>query len=70
VVLAVDEFEGELSGLMLLEAEFLSAQTLRNFQPPWYSGTEVTSNLQYTGALLANSGLPSQNFEQPSGNEA
>ena len=58
VVLAVDEFQEELSGLLLLEAEFPSTQALEEFQAPWFAGAEVTSDPQYTGGLLSSSGLP------------
>jgi CYTH domain-containing protein len=70
VVLAVDEFEGELSGLMLLEAEFPSTQALREFQAPYFAGVEVTSNPQYTGGFLASSGLPNRTAQQRSADEA
>jgi CYTH domain-containing protein len=58
VVLAVDEFDGELSGLMLLEAEFPSTQALQEFQAPWYAGVEVTTDPQFTGGYLAFQGFP------------
>ena len=58
LVLAVDEFEGELAGLMLLEAEFPSAQESRAFVAPSFAGTEVTHDRRYTGGQLAAEGLP------------
>ncbi len=58
VVLAVDEFEGDLAGLMLLEAEFPSAQALRDFVAPSYADVEVTDDPRFTGGQLANHGLP------------
>jgi CYTH domain-containing protein len=58
VVLAVDEFEGELSGLMLLEAEFTSTRALQGFQAPWYADGEVTTDPRFTGGYLATHGLP------------
>ncbi len=70
VVLAVDEFQGELSGLFLLEAEFPSTQALKEFQAPWFAGAEVTTNPQYTGGLLSNDGLPNAAAVQWSADEA
>lgn len=58
VALAVDEFDGELAGLMLLEAEFSSSQALQEFQAPWYAGCEVTTDPRYAGGSLAFDGLP------------
>jgi CYTH domain-containing protein len=57
-VLAVDEFEGELSGLLLLEVEFLSTQALEAFQAPWFAGLEVTDDKRYTGGELSRNGPP------------
>ena len=58
VVLAIDEFQGNLSGLILLEAEFESTEALHAYQPPWYAGAEVTGDLRYTGGQLVAFGLP------------
>jgi CYTH domain-containing protein len=63
VVLAIDEFEGELSGLVLLEAEFPSAQALQGFRAPWYAGGEVTSDPRFNGGYLAAHGLRSNAAE-------
>jgi len=52
VVLSVDEFQGELSGLILAEAEFPTAQELAAFPAPAFAAREVTSEVQYTGAEL------------------
>ncbi|MCA3227575.1 MAG: hypothetical protein ING40_00845 [Burkholderiales bacterium] len=60
VILAVDEFDGPLSGLMLLEAEFPSLKALESFEAPWYAGQEVTSDFEFTGGALAARGLPHQ----------
>jgi CYTH domain-containing protein len=58
VVMAVDVFEGALSGLMLLEAEFPSTEALEDFQAPWFADVEVTGCVEYTGGHLAAYGLP------------
>jgi CYTH domain-containing protein len=60
VVLAIDEFEGDLSGLMLLEAEFGSTEALAAFQPPSYVAGEVTRDARFTGGHLAVHGLPTR----------
>lgn len=60
VVLAIDEFEGDLSGLMLLEAEFGSTEALAGFQPPSYAAGEVTRDGRFTGGHLAVHGLPTR----------
>jgi len=64
VVLAIDVFEGELSGLMLLEAEFPSIKAMREFEPPGYAGDEVTSDHQFTGGSLSARGLPQLNAKR------
>ncbi|WP_233840442.1 hypothetical protein [Dyella sp. 2HG41-7] len=58
VVVAIDEFEGELSGLILAEAEFESADQLVAFPIPHFASVEVTADLRFTGVALASSGLP------------
>ena len=58
VVLMVDEFEGELAGLMLVEAEFNSEERMFAFVPPAFAGREITSDPRFTGAVLAEHGLP------------
>jgi CYTH domain-containing protein len=63
VTLAVDEFEGPLAGLMLLEAEFRSPDARERFRPPWFAGEEVTSNTHFTGGLLATQGRPDDRLD-------
>lgn len=58
VVLAVDEFEGEHSGLCLLEAECESAEALDAFVAPVFAGAEVTVDPRFNGGNLAANGLP------------
>lgn len=57
-VLAVDEFEGSLAGLMLLEVEFPSLHSLEQFEVPLYAGAEVTGDSRFIGASLAAHGAP------------
>lgn len=58
VVLGVDEFLGELAGLILAEAEFETEEALQAFAPPSFAAREVTDEIEYTGAWLAQHGLP------------
>lgn len=58
VLMSVDEFRGALSGLILVEAEFQSAEELAAFPTPEFASREVTREPQYTGGWLALHGLP------------
>lgn len=58
VVLSVDEFHGELTGLMLLEAEFQNDNALTAFAMPPFAVREVTDEPEYTGGWLARNGRP------------
>jgi CYTH domain-containing protein len=58
VALMVDEFEGELAGLLLVEAEFKSDERMAAFEPPPFAGREITDDARFTGAVLARDGLP------------
>jgi CYTH domain-containing protein len=56
VLLSVDEFQGELAGLLLAEAEFNSVQELAAFPTPDFAEREVTDELELTGGWLAHHG--------------
>jgi CYTH domain-containing protein len=58
VALSVDEFQGELDGLILAEAEFQSDEALAACPTPPFSVREVTDNPEYTGGWLAYNGRP------------
>jgi CYTH domain-containing protein len=58
VPLAVDEFQGALAGLLLLEADFETPDALAAFIAPDFAVREVTDDLRYTGASLAKDGMP------------
>jgi CYTH domain-containing protein len=58
VLISVDEFRGALSGLILLEAEFQTAEELAAFPTPEFAAREVTHEQHYTGAWLATHGRP------------
>jgi hypothetical protein len=48
----VDEFEGELAGLILAEAEFDSDDEMASFRPPFEVVAEVTADPRLTGGRL------------------
>ena len=57
VSMSVDEFQGELAGLVLAEAEFETSEELSAFPTPPFAIREVTDEQQYTGVSLAKSGI-------------
>jgi CYTH domain-containing protein len=58
ISMSVDEFQGALAGLRLLEVEFETTAELVAFTAPDFAAAEVTSDPRYTGASLAKNGLP------------
>jgi CYTH domain-containing protein len=54
----VDEFLGELAGLVLAEAEFRTPELLAAFPAPDFAIREVTDDPRYTGIQLATLGMP------------
>jgi len=58
VAMSVDVFEGELTGLILAEAEFDDDETMAAFQPPAFLGREVTEDARYCGGRLVLDGAP------------
>lgn len=58
IVIAVDEFQGELEGLVIAEAEFDTPERLAGFDMPEFAVREITDDLRFTGACLARNGLP------------
>ncbi len=58
VVMVVDEFLGEHEGLVLAEAEFKSAERMLAFAMPAFAVREITEDPRFTGATLAELGLP------------
>lgn len=47
--MSVDEFKGELAGLILAEAEFENDEALASFAIPPFAVREVTDDPEYTG---------------------
>jgi CYTH domain-containing protein len=58
VMMSVDEFQDELHGLIMAEAEFETSDLLTAFPMPDFALREVTDDPRFTGASLATSGLP------------
>jgi CYTH domain-containing protein len=58
IMLLVDEFQGELAGLFLAEAEFKTQEQLEDFATPEFAVCEVTDDPTFTGGHLVKSGLP------------
>lgn len=58
VLVMVDEFHGELEGLMLAEADFETQDLLAAFPVPDFAEREVTDDPRFTGFSLAVNGLP------------
>jgi len=57
VLLSVDEFQGELTGLVLAEAELPSAEALAAFPAPEFAVREVTDDHRFTGGWLVQHGM-------------
>ena len=58
VVLSVDEFQGELDGLRMVEAEFDTPERMASFPMPDFAIREVTDDPRFTGGHLVMNGLP------------
>lgn len=58
VVLELDVYEGSLSGLATLEAEFDDEDAARAWSPPAWAGREVTGEKAYANQSLALYGAP------------
>jgi CYTH domain-containing protein len=54
----VDEFQGDLEGLIMAEAEFKTHDALAAFPNPKFAVREVTHDPRYSGGNLAGYGLP------------
>jgi CYTH domain-containing protein len=58
VSMSLDEFQGELTGLFLVEAECNTAEAVAVLPMPSFATREVTGDTRYTGASLARHGIP------------
>lgn len=58
IAMAIDEFQGELAGLVMLEVEFDSPEQMASFSAPDFAGVEVTEDPRFNGGALVQHGLP------------
>ncbi|TAJ40833.1 MAG: hypothetical protein EPO55_07685 [Reyranella sp.] len=58
VVLSVDEFQGALAGLRMVEAEFDTPERMASFPMPDFAIREVTDDPRFSGGHLVEHGLP------------
>jgi adenylate cyclase len=58
LVIEVDEYGGELDGLLVAEVEFPDERTAEGFEPPAWFGREVTGESAYKNQSLACHGRP------------
>lgn len=49
----IDIFEGEYTGLKLVEVEFPNVEMANNFTPPSWFGEDVTEKIDYNNSTLA-----------------
>lgn len=68
--LAIDEFEGDLTGLVLVEAEFKTSEQLTSFSTPDFALREVTDDPRYTGGNLVRDGLTVAELRELSGSNS
>ncbi len=54
----VDEYTGDLAGLVVVEVEFADEQAARAFEAPAWFGRELTGERAYANRSLACDGLP------------
>lgn len=57
-LIELDQFGGELEGLMLVEVEFDSEEAARRFVAPDWFGMDVTDDSRFSNYSLAVNGLP------------
>jgi adenylate cyclase len=58
LTIELDEYGGELAGLLVAEVEFGSEEESEGFEPPDWFEREVTGDARYSNAELAAKGLP------------
>jgi CYTH domain-containing protein len=54
----VDQYDGDLAGLVVVEVEFPDEEAARAFAPPAWFGRELTGEPAYANRSLACDGLP------------
>lgn len=58
IMIAIDEFQDELNGLILAEVEFKTPELLAAYPMPSFAIHEVTDDARFTGAYLVKNGIP------------
>ncbi len=57
-VIEIDVYEGTLEGLLTMEVEFGSESESASFNPPDWTGLEITEDKRYKNQILALRGIP------------
>ena len=65
LVIEVDEYGGELAGLLVAEVEFPDEEAAESFEPPAWFGREVTGDPGYKNQSLACHGAPDDLLGRP-----
>jgi adenylate cyclase len=60
LLLEVDQYEGDLEGLLVAEVEFPDVEAADRFEPPPWFGREVTEDSAYKNRSLACNGRPDE----------
>lgn len=60
LLVEVDEYSGELDGLVVAEVEFPDEEAARAFEPPAWFGRELTGDWRYANRSLASDGMPEE----------
>lgn len=63
----VDEYKGDLKGLVTAEIEFIDENEARRFSPPAWMGVEITNDFRYSNVNLAEDGRPEEYCELEDG---
>lgn len=58
LTIELDEYGGELAGLLVAEIEFDFEEEAERFEPPGWLGRELTGDERYSNAALAARGMP------------
>jgi CYTH domain-containing protein len=58
LTIELDEYGGDLEGLLVAEIEFDSEDEAERFEPPGWLGRELTGDERYSNAALAERGVP------------
>jgi CYTH domain-containing protein len=61
----INEFRGNLEGLVLAEVEFASREKSEEFEPPDWFGEEVTEDIRYKNQNLAQKDVPKDGVMRP-----